>query len=157
VVTFLPLAVTTQASGNLAVWALLVQAAASTTTRWWAGWYGDRHGPSGLLIPGLLASALGILAMFLLDKPTMVLLGMVLFGAGIGICQNASLALMFSRVSATAYGMVSALWNLAIDAGVGIGAAGFGVVAAQTSYPIAFALTAVLMLAVLGPAVRDRR
>lgn len=155
VVTFMPLAVT-QASGSLAVWALLVQAAASTTTRWWAGWHGDRHGPSGLLIPGLLASALGMLAMFMLDNPTIVLLGMALFGAGIGVCQNASLALMFSRVSAPAYGTVSALWNLAIDAGVGIGAAGFGVVAAQTSYSIAFVVTAALMLAVLVPAVRDR-
>ena len=155
VVTFLPLAVT-QASGSLAVWALLVQAAASTVTRWWAGRYGDRHGPSGLLIPGLLAAALGMLAMFLIDSPTMVILGMVLFGAGFGICQNASLALMFSRVSASGFGTVSALWNLAYDAGLGVGAAGFGAIAAQTSYPIAFALTAALMLAVLVPAVRDR-
>jgi MFS family permease len=155
VVTFLPLAVT-QASGDLAVWALLVQAAASTVTRWWAGWYGDRHGPSGLLIPGLLAAGLGMLAMFAIDSSTMVILGMLLFGAGFGVCQNASLALMFSRASPSAFGTVSAIWNLAFDAGLGVGAAGFGAIAAQSSYPIAFALTAGLMLAALVPAVRDR-
>jgi predicted MFS family arabinose efflux permease len=63
---------------------------------------------------------------------------------------------MFDRVSASGYGTVSALWNLAYDAGLGIGAAGFGVIAALTGYPMAFALTAVVMLAALLPAVRDR-
>jgi predicted MFS family arabinose efflux permease len=155
VVTFLPLAVT-QAAGNLAVWALLVQAAVSTVTRWWAGWYGDRHGSSRLLIPGLLAAASGMLMLFAIDSPSMVVFGMVLFGAGFGVCQNASLALMFSRVSASGFGTVSALWNLAYDAGLGVGAAEFGAVAAQTGYPIAFALTAALMFAALVPAVRDR-
>ena len=50
-------------------------------------------------------------------------------------------------------GTVSALWNLAYDAGLGVGAAGFGLVAAQTGYPIAFALTAALMLTALVPAM----
>jgi predicted MFS family arabinose efflux permease len=63
---------------------------------------------------------------------------------------------MFSRVSASGFGTVSALWNLAYDAGLGVGAAEFGAVAAQTGYPIAFALTAALMFAALVPAVRDR-
>jgi hypothetical protein len=51
----------------------------------------------------------------------------------------------------------SALWNLAYDAGMGLGAAGFGAVAAQTGYPASFTLTGVLMLAALAPALRDRR
>jgi predicted MFS family arabinose efflux permease len=155
VVTFLPLAVT-GASGNLAALALLAQAVMATLTRWWAGQFGDRHGAAGLLIPGVLAAAVGMLALVGTASPTAVVAGMVLFGAGFGVAQNASLALMFERVSTSGYGTVSALWNLAYDLGLGLGAAGFGVLAAQTGYPAAFALTAALVLAALAPAWRDR-
>jgi predicted MFS family arabinose efflux permease len=154
-VTFLPLAIT-QASGTLAALALLAQAAAATLTRWWAGRYGDRHGPAGLLTPGLLVSAAGVLALVLTASPAAVLAGMVLFGAGFGVAQNASLALMFTRVPASGYGTASALWNLAYDGGLGLGAAGFGVLAAHTGYPAAFGFTAALMVVALAPAWRDR-
>ena len=62
VVTFLPLAVT-GGPRNLAALGLFVQAVASTASRWWAGRYGDRHGPAILLVPGVLATAAGILAL----------------------------------------------------------------------------------------------
>jgi predicted MFS family arabinose efflux permease len=52
--------------------------------------------------------------------------------------------------------MVSAVWNLAYDAGLGLGAAGFGVVAARAGYAAAFGITAGLMLVALGPVWRDR-
>jgi hypothetical protein len=51
----------------------------------------------------------------------------------------------------------SALWNLAYDAGYGAGPAVFGLFAARTGYPAAFAMTGVLVLAVLPAAVRERR
>jgi len=155
IVTFLPLVVT-GASGNLAALALLVQATAATLTRWWAGRHGDRHGPARLLIPGVATAAVGMLALVLTSSPTVVVVGMVVFGAGFGVTQNASLSLMFDRVSTSGYGTVSALWNLAYDGGLGFGAAGFGVLAAQTGYTAAFALTAAVMLAALAPAWRDR-
>jgi predicted MFS family arabinose efflux permease len=78
-----------------------------------------------------------------------VLAGAVLFGAGFGVAQNASLTLMYSRVAEPGYSMVSAVWNLAYDAGMGLGAAGFGLLAASTGYPAAFVATAVLFPAVL--------
>jgi predicted MFS family arabinose efflux permease len=155
VVTFLPLAVP-PASGNLAALALLAHAAAATLTRWWAGRYGDRHGARVLLVPGVVAAAAGILALFWISSPAAVLGGMVLFGAGFGVAQNVTLTLMFDRVPPSGYGTVSAMWNLAYDAGLGLGAAGFGVVAAQTGYAVAFALTAAVMLLALTPAWRDR-
>ena len=86
-----------------------------------------------------------------------VVAGTALFGAGFGIAQNATLTLMYARVSASSYGTVSALWNLAYDGGMGVGAAGFGVLAGLTGYPWAFAVTAVLMLGALAPALRDLR
>ncbi|HEY3057474.1 MAG TPA: MFS transporter [Chloroflexota bacterium] len=155
IVTFLPLALS-NASENLAELGLLVQATASTITRWWAGRHGDRHGSAGLLVPATLVSAVGILALVIGTNAFVVLAGMLLFGAGFGVAQNASLSLMFERVSSTSYGSVSALWNLAYDLGLGVGATAFGIVASGTSYPVAFALTAVVMLAALVPAWQDR-
>jgi predicted MFS family arabinose efflux permease len=147
VVTFLPLAVT-HASGGLAGTALLVQAAASTLARWCAGRYGDRRGPARLLVPGALAAAAGVLGLVLTTSPTAVLTGAALFGAGFGMSQSASLTLMFDRVSPAGYGTASALWNIAYDAGFGVGAAGFGVVAAPAGYSGAFAVAAGAVLAV---------
>jgi predicted MFS family arabinose efflux permease len=154
VVTFVPLV--TQASGKLAALALLAHATATTLARWWAGRSGDRHGHAGVLVLGVVAAAAGMLALIFTRSPAAVVSGTVLLGLGFGVAQNASLALMFERVSAAGYDMVSALWNLAYDAGMGLGAAGFGLIAARTGYPAAFGLTAVLMLAALAPLWRDR-
>jgi predicted MFS family arabinose efflux permease len=81
---------------------------------------------------------------------------MVVFGSGFGVTQNASMTLMLNRVGPSGYGTVSAIWNLAFDAGIGAGAFGFGVLAAQTGYPAAFAVTALVVLVALVPLWRDR-
>ncbi|MET8772781.1 MFS transporter [Streptomyces sp. NPDC004658] len=154
-VTFLPLAVP-RASG-VATAALLVQSTASTAARWAAGRYGDRRGSARLVVPGLLVSAAGLSALAATSSPVAVLVGAAVFGTGFGVAQNATLTLMYGRVSAASYGTVSALWNLAYDGGMGVGAAGFGLLAAHTGYAWGFALTGLLMLGALGPAVRDRR
>ncbi|WP_433557193.1 MFS transporter [Pseudonocardia xinjiangensis] len=149
--TFLPLAV-----GGIAAVALLGQSLAATVARWLAGRHGDRHGPAGLLAPGVLAVALGTGAL-LLGSPIATVAGMLLFGAGFGVAQSATMMVMYNRAPTSAYGTVSALWNLGYDAGYGAGAAGFGAVAGITGYPPAFLLTAVLVGAALVPALRDRR
>jgi predicted MFS family arabinose efflux permease len=154
VVTFVPLAVP-GAYVNLAATALLIQASAATLFRWWAGRLGDRYGPASLLVPAVVASAVGFLALACAANPAVVLAGMVIFGAGWGVSQNATLALLLDRVASSGYGAASALWYVAYDAGLGLGAAGFGAVAALTGYPAAFALAAALVLAAILPARRD--
>jgi predicted MFS family arabinose efflux permease len=158
VVTFLPLAVS-RGSGGLAALALFVQAACSTLTRWWAGRFGDRHGPAVLLVPGVVTAAAGILDLVLIDRPAAVMAAMALFGSGFGATQNASMTLMLNRVAPSAYGTVSAIWNLAFDAGIGVGAFGFGVLTSRTGDRVGFAVTAALMLAALAlrPARPERR
>jgi MFS family permease len=146
IVTFLPLAAT-HATASMVALALLLQAAVSTLTRWLAGLLGDRHGPARLVTPGVVGSAAGLLLLALTADPIALICGAVLFGAGFGVPQNATLALMYTRVPATGYGTVSALWNVAYDGGMGLGAAGFGAVALHAGYPPSFALTAALMLA----------
>jgi predicted MFS family arabinose efflux permease len=151
-VTFLPLAAATAAAP-----ALLGQPAAAIAGRWLAGRYGDRHGAARLLAPGVLVTAAG-LALLGSHAPALVIAGAVLFGLGFGVTQNVTLTLMYSLVPESGYSMVSAVWNLAYDVGMGIGAAGFGVLAAHTGYPGGFLITAALLpVPLLLIAVRARR
>jgi MFS family permease len=155
VASFLPLAA--GVSAGVATLGLFAQALTATASRWWAGRRGDRHGHAGLLIPGLLTAAAGMASLIWVSAPVAVIAGMCLFGIGFGIAQNATFALMLDRAPASGYGTASALWNLAYDAGYGTGPIVFGVFVAHTGYPAAFALTGLLILAALVPAVRDRR
>jgi len=154
VVSFLPLAA--GVSGNVAAAGLLAQALTATLSRWWAGRRGDRSGHARLLIPALAIASAGMLTMIWLASPAAVIAGMCLFGTGFGICQNATFVLMIERMPASGAGTASALWNLAYDAGYGAGPAAFGLVVSHTGYPGAFALTAVLMIAAVPLARRER-
>jgi len=154
VAAFLPLA--SGVSSNVAALGLFTQAVTATASRWWAGRRGDRHGHAGLLVPGLLVAAAGMAILIWVAAPAALIAGTFLFGIGFGISQNATFALMIDRAPVQQYGTASALWNLAYDAGYGAGPAVFGVVVGHIGYPVAFALTGMLMLAALLPAVRDR-
>ena len=155
VVTFLPLAVGPGRSGAVAA-ALFAQPVAATASRWLAGRHADRRGAAGLVVPGLAPSAAGILVVALTGVPVAVVVGAAVFGTGFGVTQSATLTVMYSRVQASGYATVSALWNVAYDAGMGVGALGFGALAGVTGYPWAFALTALGMLTALLPDAWDR-
>jgi len=150
--SFLPLAKGIPSS--LSSTALLVQAIITTLTRWQAGKYGDRYGHARLLIPALAVAALGMAAMIALGSPVMIFAGMVLFGAGFGVIESATFALLIEHLPEA---KASALWNFAYDAGYGAGPAVFGPVCARTGYPVAFALTGALILAVVPVARRERQ
>ncbi len=140
-VTFLPLAGT---PSTVVAPALLVQAATATFSRWWAGRY-DRHGAGRLLVAGAVISAIGMLGFVLVDRPVAVLAGAAVFGLGFGVAQNASISLMFRSVPSTDYDTASAVWNIAYDAGMGLGAAAFGLLVGVVGFPAGFALAAVLI------------
>lgn len=140
IVTFLPEVV----GGTYLALGLLVHSVSATFARWVGGRLADRHGASRLLAPSVLVTALGMLLLFS-SHPVSVIAGMLLAGAGFGVAQSVSLLLMYERVSASGYGTVSAIWNIAYDAGYGIGGAAFGVMAAQTGYPGGFVIVALLV------------
>jgi predicted MFS family arabinose efflux permease len=150
--SFLPLA--KGIPSNLSSAALLVQAITATLSRWRAGKHGDRYGHARLLIPALAVAALGMAAMMVLGSPVMIFAGMVLFGAGFGVIENATFALLIEQLPEA---RASALWNLAYDAGYGAGPAAFGLVCVRTGYPAAFALTGTLILAAVPVAWRERK
>jgi MFS family permease len=150
--SFLPLA--KGIPSNLASAALLVQALTATLSRWQAGRHGDRYGHARLLVPALAVAALGMAAMMALGSPVMIFAGMALFGAGFGVIENATFALLIERLPEA---KASALWNLAYDAGYGAGPAAFGLICAHAGYPAAFALTSALILAAVPVALRERK
>src|SRR5450755_1749872 len=150
--SFLPLA--KGIPSNLSSAALLVQAITATLSRWQAGRHGDRYGHARLLIPALAVAALGMAAMMVLGSLVVIFAGMVLFGAGFGVIENATFALLTEQLPEA---KASALWNLAYDAGYGAGPAVFGLICVRTGYPAAFALAGVLILAAVPVALRERK
>src|SRR5579863_6487275 len=90
--SFLPLA--KGIPSNLSSAALLVQAITATLSRWQAGKRGDRYGHARLLVPAIVVAALGVAAMMVLSSPALIFTGMVLFGAGFGVLENATFALL---------------------------------------------------------------
>ena len=154
VVSFLPLA--TGLSRNIAAAGLFAQALTAMAGRWWGGRLGDRLGHARLLAPALAIAAAGMAALFWLASPVTVIAGMGLFGLGFGILQNATFALMISRMPASGFGAASAIWNLAYDAGYGAGPAAFGVFVGATGYPVAFVFSALVMVLALPLALGKR-
>ena len=94
--SFLPLA--KGIPSNLASAALLVQAITATLSRWQVGKHGDRYGHARLLVPALAVAALGMAAMMVLGSPVLIFAGMVLFGAGFGVIENAMFALLIEQL-----------------------------------------------------------
>ena len=150
--SFLPLA--KGVSSSLSSAALLVAAITATLSRWQAGRHGDRYGHARLLVPALIVAALGMAAMMWLASPVLIFASMVLFGAGFGAIENATFALLIEHLPEA---KASTLWNLAYDAGYGAGPVVFGLFAVRTGYPAAFALTGLVVLAVLPAALRERK
>ena len=139
---------------NTASAALLVASITATLSRWQAGRHGDRYGHARLLIPALVLAALGMTALLWIATPVAIFAGMVLFGTAFGVIENATFALLIEQQPEA---RASALWNFAYDAGYGLGPAAFGLFSARTGYPVAFALTGALMLAVIPAALRERQ
>jgi MFS family permease len=145
VVAFLPTAV---APGVAAI-GLFIQSAVATLARWLAGRHCDRHGAAGLLVPAVGLTAAGMAMAAFTSDGRAVVTGMVVFGAGFGLAQAATLTAMLQRARRSQYGAVSAAWNAAYDLGWGAGAIGIGAVVATTGHPAAFAVTALVVLTAL--------
>ena len=94
-VTFLPLAVADRPAWVAAA-ALLAQPAAATAARWVAGRLGDRRGPAGLLVPACCCRGRHRALAATGARPRWSA-GALVFGAGFGVLQNATLALMYTR------------------------------------------------------------
>jgi predicted MFS family arabinose efflux permease len=147
--SFLPLAL---ADGTVAAVALFALSAAAITGRWGAGWLSDRIGPGRLLVPGVVACAVGVAGMAAAVGPVtsplvVATLAATVYGVGFGALQNDTLVVMFTRAERGGHATASTAWNMAFDAGTGIGAAATGAVAAALSISGAFLVGAVVVVA----------
>jgi predicted MFS family arabinose efflux permease len=143
-ITFLPLAVPD--AGLLVPGALLATAAGALLGRLVAGELVDRRGWGGrLFVPGMLLTAAGMAAE-IAGTGALVVMGAAAVGFGFGLVQNDSLTVLFAAFGSSGYGAASAVWNIAYDAGTGVGALGLGAVAQGFGYPAAFGAAAVLLV-----------
>jgi len=153
-VTFLPLAVANRTAA-VATAALFAQPAASTLARLITGRHGDKHGHARFLASGVLLSAAGMASLAATGTPALVIGGAAVFGAGFGLLQNSTLALMYTRTAPGGYAAVSAIWNAAYDAGMGVGAIGMGLMTEHLGYPATFLIAAALVGTALVPARQE--
>lgn len=139
-VAYLPLAV----GGSVGPAALLAFGAASVGFRWVAGQVGDRIGSRSIMVPSALLACAGlvVVAVGTAAASWLAIAGALALGAGFGALQNAALVLMFERAGS---GPASTAWNVAYDAGNGLGSVGFGVLVGLLNYPATFAVAALLV------------
>lgn len=160
-VTFLPAAV---ASATTATVGLLGYGVGTLTGRWVAGVLGDRYRRPVVLVPATAGSAVGVLMLVVsatadpgAGTAVAAAAGGLLFGTGFGAVQNCTLTAMFDRTSPSGYDVASTVWNMSIDAGIGLGSLALGAVAGLTGYPTMFAAAAALLTLALVPAVTVAR
>jgi predicted MFS family arabinose efflux permease len=146
-ITFLPLAVPDAAL--LVALALLATSAGGLLGRLVAGELVDRRGWGGrLLAPGMLLAAVGLLvevAAIGSGGGVLLPLGAAAVGVGFGAVQNDALTALFTAFGSARYGAASAAWNIAFDAGTGVGAVGLGAVAEPFGFGAAFATAAAVL------------
>ncbi|WP_308282754.1 MFS transporter [Pseudonocardia nigra] len=146
-ITFLPLAAPD--AGLLVALALLATSAGALLGRLLAGELVDRRGwGARLLAPGMLLTAAGMVAEVIAVTTgggVLLAVGAGVVGVGFGVVQNASLTALFTAFGSARYGAASAAWNIAYDAGTGVGAVGLGAVAEPFGFAAAFGTSAALL------------
>jgi predicted MFS family arabinose efflux permease len=140
-VTFLPLAHREVAATTIML-ALLLQGIASAAVRWAVGRSIDRHGPNKAVIAGVACTTVAMLCLAL-PGDAAVIAGMIGSGAAFGVLQSATLTQLLQRAAPAEADGVSAVWNAAYDAGLGLGGLGIGALAAAAGYAAAFAIAAI--------------
>lgn len=150
-------------SSVLAMGGLLVLTAAAAISRWRFGGLADRHGAGPFLWPLVVLTLTGMTGTAWAVKdpaataPAAFLVGMAVVGISYGGLQNLTLVAAFRAVPRRDYGLASAVWNVGFDAGTGLGAVLVGLVAAETSFPMALLVGAGFSLVTLPLAVSHRR
>ena len=153
VITWTPITGSATHGSFPAAAALFAYGLAATGARWLAGRFGDSRDPNALLVPSVVVGAAGLFVMALFSD--WMIVGALVFGIGLGFLQNATLQLMFKSAGPSGYGSASAIWNVAYDIGLAIGAFGFGALSASYSLPLLVA--AVLVLASIAVIALWRR
>lgn len=106
--------------------------------------------------PSVLLAIVGMTGMAVTGSVSAVIGGALVFGAGFGVLQNASLVLMYARAPAGSESVVSAIWNVAYDLGMAGGACCAGPMIMLVGYSATFVVIAAVMVPALVVVRRDR-
>jgi predicted MFS family arabinose efflux permease len=139
---------------------LFGMSAAVIAGRWTAGARSDRASSGGLLTASVAACALGmagLAASAALGAASIALPAAVAYGLGFGALQNDTLIVMFRRGGPAGHGLASTAWNLAIDAGTGVGATAIGWGSGALGLGGAFAVSAAAIAALTPVTLGIRR
>jgi MFS family permease len=134
------------------------QAVALLVTRTFAGRVADRYGRNVVIVPGLIAGALGILLLPFATTLPAFLVSAVLWGMGFGCAQPASMALLVDNVPGEERGLALSTYFMGFDVGIGLGAVALGVVSQTLGWEVMWPISAVcVLLGLLGLKRRPSR
>jgi len=150
--SFTPFLLGTTGLGSAPVF-LLVFGATRMLGRVAAGPAVDRVGERRLVVPSLAVGAAALVPLQLHSAPA-VLASAAVAGAAFGVVQTAAFVGMLQEAGPERGPAISGIWSMAVDAGIGAGALGMGIVGAAIGFgsafwllPALFALGLVLRLA----------
>ena len=106
--------------------------------RWLSGRAADVVSEQRLLLPGVLVSLVGLVALALDPEGLTVVVAAALLGAGLGSLTTLSQLQILRRARASGLAIATALWNISLDLGFAAGGIVLGLVAARYGYGAAF-------------------
>jgi MFS family permease len=121
-----------------------------------AGVLSDRFDAGWILVAGALVTVVGGVISGLPGGLTALLAGGAVYGVGIGAVFSAAYVAMLERSDESAHGVVSAAWNVSVDAGMAIGGTSLAVVIETAGVPGLQAAVPALATLAGGVAILDR-
>jgi len=143
VLSFSPFVLPTFGPGSAAVF-LFVFSVTRAVARVGSGRAFDGLADHRLVLPGLAAGAAG-LTLLALRSPALTVLAALLYGTAFGTVQTGTFVGMLRSTAGAEPSLVGGLWNVAVDAGIGLGALTLAPVAAVVGFPRMFWMLPVLL------------
>jgi MFS family permease len=139
-----------------AVLTLVCLTAFAALSRWQFGALSDRFGARAFLAALLVVAAVGLGLVGVADTPVLLAVGALAVGVAYGGLQSVTLVQAFVDGEGDHH-RVSVAWNVGFDLGTGLGAAGVGLIAVQSSFRTAFlAMACACVLGAIATARRPR-
>jgi MFS family permease len=135
-----------------------VQALALLVARPLGGQLADRRGREVVLIPGLIVTALALLALTWADDFASIMAVGALFGLGFGAAQPATMALLIDRVGSQRRGMAMSTYYTGFDLGISVSSVALGAVSQVWGFGAMWSISAAcVLLGLLGLLSARRR
>lgn len=123
-----------------------VYALAVLAARLFTGRIADKYGGSRVMLPGMLLMGLSLVMLAYALTMGGFLLAGVFYGLGFGAVQPVLNAITVTLAPENRRGAANATFFSAMDVGIGIGAAAWGIVSQRSGFPFVYGLSSVFIL-----------